>query len=260
MREPGQPGWRGVWRSSRARRRGALHAGCVHRAVSSPLPPARPRRRQSPARGPPAGVGGPSHTETRMRRRPRGRGGQAAAGRASGHLRAGGASRTPQPAAIRRPPRGSREGPHFPDLRSTTKAVPGLLGVRGARRPQARQSPGTRSPSVAEAVAWASVALLQAGPAAPLLTPGVPGAPRRGPEPRLTACLAPAWGSWRAGPVSVLTSQSHWSPPGQERRISGRADTGYRSTALLESGWPPLQALHAQGRDLSHTHPGRVSR
>lgn len=127
--------------------------------------------------------------------------------------------------------------------------MPGLLGVRSARRPQARPSTGTRPQP-----RWPSS---RAGPAAPLPTAGVPGAHRRGPEPRLTACLAPAWGSWRAGPVSVPTSQSHRSPPGQERHSSGRADTGCRSTALLESGWSPRQALHAEGRD-PVTHPPRA--
>lgn len=63
------------------------------------------RPRHSQARGPPPWVGGPSHMEARMRRRPRGRGGQAAVGRASGHLRAGGAALLPS-----RLPSGGRPG------------------------------------------------------------------------------------------------------------------------------------------------------
>lgn len=84
---------------------------------------------------------------------------------------------SPYPAAIGSS-RGSWEGPHFPDLRCTTKAMPGLLGVGCACWPQARQGTGadggTRALSMAEAVAWGSawslsalVALLWAGPTAP---------------------------------------------------------------------------------------------
>lgn len=46
---------------------------------------------------------------------------------------------------------GLSEKPHFQDPRSTTKAAMGLLGVRSARWPQAKQGAGTGAPSGAEA-------------------------------------------------------------------------------------------------------------